>query len=138
MTSADPVLVDTHVAVWWVSRPAQLSATARATLAAAETVAVSVATAWELALLVDARRLELDRPVATWMHDATREAKLRPLPVDVDIAIEAVDLGARGFHRDPADRFIYATATRHRMSLVSKDQLIQTFAEYDAAVTVIW
>lgn len=132
------VVLDTHALVWLASDPRRLTATARAQIEAADEVAISAASAWEIALLSDAGRIKLDRPVRTWMHNAVRQASLRPVPIDVEIALAAVELGARGFHRDPADRFIYATAARRRATLVSKDTAIRKFAEQDPAVVTCW
>lgn len=135
---AREVVLDTHALVWWVSDSDRLSATARARISAADDVVVSTASAWEIALLCDAGRIALDRPVRTWVHDATRQLPLRPVPIDIEIALAAVALGVRGFHRDPADRFIYATAQLRRAPLVTKDAAIHTFAAHDAAVTALW
>lgn len=132
------VVLDTHALVWLLSAPQRLSERARARIETADTVAISAASAWEMALLADAGRIELDRPVDTWMHHAVRQASLRQIAIDVDIALTAVALGERGFHRDPADRFIYATAARGHATLVSKDQAILAFAEGDPAVAVCW
>lgn len=133
-----PVLLDTHALVWWVSAPSQLSAPARAAVDGAESVLVSAASGWEMALLVDAGRLALDRPVRTWLRDVMTRDRIRPVPIDMDIATTSVALARRGFHRDPADRFLYATAARERVPLVTKDVLIQAFAQSDREVTAIW
>ena len=133
-----PVLLDTHALVWWAADPSRLSAPARTAVEAADTVCVSAASAWEIALLVDAGRLALDRPVATWLHDVLARERTRALPVDVDVGVAAVALGRRGFHRDPADRFLYATAARERLALVSRDAAVTAFAATDETVPVIW
>ena len=133
-----PVLLDTHALVWWVSDPARLSAAAAHAVNDAAAIWVSAASAWEIALLVDGRRLELDRPVATWLHDVVTDERVRVAPVGVGVAVAAVGLGRRGFHRDPADRFLYATAVERRLGFVSKDTAIRAFAEADGSVSVIW
>ncbi len=132
------VVLDTHALLWWVSDPTQLSALARARIDTADEVLISAASAWELALLVDAGRIVLDRPVRTWLHHATRWRPLRHIPIDLEIAVAAVELSARGFHRDPADRFIYATAASLGAVLVTKDTSIRAFADTDEAVTAYW
>lgn len=132
------VVLDTHALVWWVSEPKRLSVTARAQIEAADDVAISAASAWEIALLCTAGRIALDRPVSAWLHDASRQRSLRHIPIDLEIALASVELADRGFHRDPADRFIYATAARRRATLISKDTAIRTFADNDAAVVVTW
>jgi len=132
------VLLDTHAVVWWAADPDLLSPVARRALADAEFVAVSAATAWELALLVDAGRLALDRPVGIWLSDLGARDRVRSLPIDAATAAASVGLARRGFHRDPADRFLYATAQRERLPLVTKDAAIQGFADHDGSVTVLW
>lgn len=133
-----PVLLDTHALIWWVAAPEELSMRARSAVDGAETVAVSAASAWELALLVDAGRVALDRPVDVWFDDVARRSRVREVPIDREVAADSVALGQRGFHRDPADRFLYATAARERLLLVSKDPAIGAFAREDDAVTVVW
>lgn len=54
------------------------------------------------------------------------------LPVDGPIAREAARLP--DFHRDPADRFILATARLHHLDIVSADR---RFSDYPG-VKVIW
>lgn len=132
------VVLDTHALVWWVSDPDRVSIAAGVQIAAADEVVVSAASVWEIALLVDAGRIVLDRPVGSWVQDATREQSVRHAPIDREIALTAVELGSRGFHRDPADRFIYATALRERAMLVSKDAAMRTFAEGDDQVVACW
>lgn len=132
------VLLDTHALVWWASAPDRLSAVAQHAVAEAESVAVSAASAWELALLVDAGRLALDRPVRTWLQDLSAREQVRPLPIDAAIAAASVALAGRGFHRDPADRFLYATAEHERVPLITKDAAIHAFAARDGAVRILW
>jgi PIN domain nuclease of toxin-antitoxin system len=132
------VLLDTHVLVWWAADPDRLSGVARQALEAADQIAVSAASAWELALLVDAGRLALDRPVERWVQDVAAHDRVRLLPIDTATATAAAALGRRGFHRDPADRFLYATAQRQRLPLVTKDAPIRSFAAADRAVQTVW
>ena len=136
MTS--PVLLDTHALVWWVSDARRLSERAARAVGEASTVWVSATSAWEVALLVDAERIVLDRPVSTWLHDVLADGRVRAVPIDTGIAVAAVALGRRGFHRDPADRFLYATAAERRLTLVTKDAAIQAFASTDDSVNVVW
>lgn len=132
------VLLDTHVLVWWVAEPQRLSVMAGEAIAGASAVLVSAASAWELALLVDAGRLAFDRPIKVWLADVARRRGTRAVAVDADVAVDAVALGQQGFHRDPADRFLYATAARERVPLISRDAAITTFAQRDGRVRVLW
>lgn len=132
------VLLDTHALVWWVAEPQRLSPAARAAIEGADVIGVSAASAWEIALLVDAGRIRLDRPPSQWITDVLARPKARSLPLDAQLAVASVALGRRGFHRDPADRFLYATASRERLVLVSKDAAICEFATHDGGARVRW
>ena len=134
----EPVLLDTHALIWWVAEPRRLSASAENAIEGASAVLVSAASAWELALLVDAGRVAIDRPVEVWLSDVGRRRSVRAVPIDAEVATAAVALGRRGFHRDPADRFLYATAVREGVPLVSRDAAISSFAKRDRRVRVLW
>lgn len=135
---AAAVLLDTHVLVWWLTDAARLSAKAAEAVDSASTVHISAVSGWELALLVDAGRLRLDRPTWVWMRDVLAQHRVEPLPLDAVVAISSVELGRRGFHRDPADRFLWATAARHRLPLVTKDADIHAFGRTDGSVQLLW
>ena len=54
-------------------------------------------------------RLSLDRPLATWLRQASAADVVVLLPLDVEVVL-ALDLLPQSFHGDPADRLIVATA----------------------------
>lgn len=134
----EPVLLDTHALIWWVAEPPRLSTRAEEAIEGARAVLVSAASAWELALLVEAGRVAIDRPVEVWLSDVARRRGVRAVPIDAEVAVAAVALGGRGFHRDPADRFLYATAVREGVPLISRDAAISSFAKRDGRVRVLW
>jgi len=134
----DAVLLDTHALVWWVADPERLSNEAGAAIHGARRVLVSAASAWEVALLADAGRIALDRPIAAWLSDVADRDRTHWIPIDASLAAATVALGRRGFHRDPADRFVYATAALVGAPLVSKDAAMAAFARADGGARVIW
>ena len=77
-------------------------------------------------MLVRRGRLELDRDVRMWIHEALEMARVEMLPLDPDSAIDAADL-MPGVPGDPADRMIAAIALRQRAPLVTKDRQLQAF-----------
>lgn len=137
-TTTPDVLLDTHALLWWQGDPEQLSDGARRAVAAAAEVVVSAVSAWEIALLVEAGRVALDRPVRDWVRALQVQPRVRMLELDAAVAVDAVELARRGFPRDPADRFLWATAARHRLSLVTKDRQIHAFAAADTSVALVW
>jgi PIN domain nuclease of toxin-antitoxin system len=96
-------------------------------LAGASTALVPAICVWELAQLVGEGRIRLDRPVLDWVALALAAHPFRLVELSPDIAVAAVELGREGFHADPADRLIYATARAHRAPLLSADRLMRDF-----------
>ena len=126
----DRLLLDTHIALWLDSGDERLRTATRALIdgcwQSGGAIFLSAVTAWEIALLVDTRRIDLDIPVEAWI----RRFLERP-------GIEAVPLGhqaaSRGYqfhhleHRDPADRLLIATAIELACPLVTYDERIVRF-----------
>lgn len=126
MTSA--VLLDTHVLVWWRAEPRRLSSAQRRTLDDVEAkgalAGISAITLWELAKMVERGRLHIDVPLDLWLAEIEGNPLLSVLPIDGRVAAESVDLG-HGFHRDPADQIIVATARCHGLRLLTADERIR-------------
>jgi PIN domain nuclease of toxin-antitoxin system len=121
------ILLDTHAWVWWVSDPEKLSSVAREAVEGAREVGVSPISCWELATKAARGKLRLDRDVEVWVRQALARPRVRVSPLLPEIAVAAGKLGAEGFHGDPADRMIAATAIHHGIGLVTKDQEIRSF-----------
>lgn len=125
------ILLDTHVWVrWLVAQSAQADPLPEALvhlIETAEQVCVSVVSCWEVAMLVKRGRLELPMPVDEWCHEATVNSGIDCLPLTTAIALRSVHLS--DVHRDPADRFIMATALENRAPLASLDHAIAAYPE---------
>ena len=69
------ILLDTHIWVWWVSRPERLQRRQRDLLECGtdRIFGVSIISCWEVAKLVQYGRLKLDRTVGLWMEGALAE-----------------------------------------------------------------
>ena len=120
------LLLDTNALLWALKDDHRLSSTTRRLIDEAwaiEAVAVSVVTFWEIALLVDRQRLTLSDTPEVWRQERIAEGFIE-LPLHGEEALRAVRLGTEGFHRDPADRFIVATALMGGHTLVTADQQI--------------
>ena len=90
-------------------------------------VAVSAVTFMETTRLHHHRRIDLGCHPATWRRERLRSG-LREIPIDGDLAVESVLLMNSGFHRDPADQLIVATAMRTGMDLATFDSAIHDWA----------
>lgn len=124
------ILLDTHAAFWLNSAPDKLSpAAARAIRRAAASTGLGLSSIslWELALLIEKRRLRLKSATTRVFLDAIVETPgLNILEIDVEIAMLATRFPPN-FPGDPADRIIGATALAHGIPLVTKDrQLLES------------
>ena len=123
------IVLDTHVWIWWVSEPDKLSSNALAAIDYAKTIGVCPISCWELSTKVSRGRLRLDRDIRVWVSHALSRPWVELLDLSADIAITAGQLGQQGFHGDPADRLIVATAMHHGSELVTKDEKIRAFSQ---------
>ena len=122
MGSAEVILLDTHVLVWMDTDDAALGRAARRAVQEAwgdQQIAVSAVSFWECTMLHARGRITLPKSPLAWRGDLIA-AGLVEWPIDGEIAILATDLET--LHKDPADRFIVATAISRRASLVTADE----------------
>jgi PIN domain nuclease of toxin-antitoxin system len=121
------VVLDTHAWLWWAAEPAKLSRPAQDAIDHAERIGVATISCWEVAMLVEAARIELDRPAGAWVEQALADVRTQPLPLTSTVAVRAALLGREGFGGDPADRIIYATARNAGARLVTRDRSLRAF-----------
>ncbi len=114
------VVVDTHAWLWWQWGDRRLSVRAGAALDAASEVGVPAICCWEVVLLADRGRIELDRRSLEWLELALSDHATRLLPLTPAIAARAVGFG-KAVPPDPAGRLILATAVEHGAPLVTCD-----------------
>jgi PIN domain nuclease of toxin-antitoxin system len=123
-------LADTHVLLWWASGDRRLPRShARVFRRAGQDapVLVSDISLWEVAMLVDQRRVRLDRPLRDWLETATAPPLVKRVGITPAIAAETASLPP-AFHRDPADRILVATARILGATLLTADERILTSA----------
>lgn len=123
------LLLDSHVLLWWTGLyPGRVSQRLRDVMAAADSVAISVATVWELEIKRNAGKLV----VAADAWERVGDLGIACLPITREDAIVAG--GLPPIHRDPFDRMIIAQAMRRDLMLVSGDAVI---AEYRFPLVVV-
>ena len=119
------IMLDTHVWVWWTIDPTRLSETQRQEIARNEgdRIGVSAISCWEVAKLCEYGRLALPVELSEWFQAAFLYPGISLLELTPEIAIESTSLPG-GFHRDPSDQIIVATARVHNCPLVTSDDKI--------------
>ena len=83
---------------------------------------------WELSLLADEGRIELEGGLRAWVDEAMREAPMREAPLTHG-AVRRLD-SIETPHRDPADRFLAATAAVLDLRLVTSDERLLAGSGY--------
>ncbi len=112
------LVLDTHAAIWWTLDPDRVGRAGAREIERAERIGISAITFWETAVLVRKGKVRLDVPLDEWATTLLAIPRIECLPLDDRIALRA---DALPMHRDPADRFIVATALEHRARLLTKD-----------------
>lgn len=81
-------------------------------------------------------RVDLGMSPERWLQERMRDG-LRVLPVTPEIAVRASMLETTGFHGDPMDRLIAATAMAGDHTLVTADRKIAEWADRTRLLTVL-
>ncbi len=138
----DRLVLDTHVWLWASGELGGTGLLSPEVLARIEAAAgrrclyASAASVWELAWKVARGRMRVSIELERWLRDQRRAPGIRILPIDAPLALAATRLppwpapGAPDGQerRDPADRFIVATARRLAATLLTRDQAILAYA----------
>ncbi len=114
-------LLDTHIWIWSVSKVEKLSGkVSRILKNTANEFFLSSISIWEFMILLEKKRIAIDIPFEEWLHIAIDMANIKEIPIDGEIAVESrkIDLP----HRDPADRFIAASALVNQLKLITSDR----------------
>ena len=130
------IFIDTHVLLWSILAPQNLSAKAKKILKKEEeekSVFASAISVWEIYLLVKKGRISLSTDTDSWIEDVERLNFLHFIPIDNRIAARSVTLPG-DFHGDPADRMIVATAREKGMVIITKDERIRKYPH----VQTVW
>jgi|SRR5208283_1312985 PIN domain nuclease of toxin-antitoxin system len=123
------LLLDTHIWVWSIGQPARLSKrVAKALENPDNELWVSPISTWEVLLLYRKGRVVLEPDAETWFAAAHSRGPFKEAPVTHDVAMETEKVVVP--HRDPADRFLAATAKVYGLTLVTADDNLLSGSGY--------
>ncbi len=115
------LLLDTHIWLWSLLEPGRLTKrVARAMVREGAELWLSPISVWELLTLADKGQVRLGSPPDDWVKGALERVPLHEAPVTHEVALETRNV--RLSHRDPADRFLIATARVFDLKLVTADE----------------
>ena len=127
-----PYLLDTHTFLWMAGDPSALSANLRKIVEEKNHhLYLSAASAWEIAMLQQLKRVELPDVPQRFIPEALQQLNILPIPIGFTTAISAATLPF--IHRDPFDRLIIAEALKEKMTVLTKDNLFKSYG-----VKTVW
>jgi len=112
------IVIDTHILVWINLNPNKIPKSILNAIDGEKRLGVAAITLWEIAMLVQKKRLKLPKPVLEWLEEALAQDKIVLLPITPEIAVRSTILKMQG---DPADRLISATALEYNCKLATID-----------------
>jgi len=122
------LLLDTHIWLWSVVEPQRLSQSVRDEIQdPLNELWLSPISIWELIVLHQKGRLLPEPNIEIWISEALQALPLREASLTNEVARE---IGRLQFpNRDPADRFLIATAKVFELTLVTADERLLTIQD---------
>ena len=125
------ILLDTHVWIWLMTGDDRLGKSFRKTIMEdtdKELILVSAISVWELGMLVEKKRIELEMDCLDWAMQALKTPGINLVPLTPSIAVLSTRL-PQNPHGDPADRILIASAYENHAVLVTHDQKLIDFGK---------
>ncbi len=121
-------VIDTHIWVWTVTQNSKLTKDYAEAVRQNETngLGVSIISCWEVAKLVELGRLQFSISVEDWIEAALNYPNIKLLDLTPEISVESTKL-PNGFHKDPADQIIVATARIYNVPIITMDDKIRNY-----------
>lgn len=118
------LLLDTHIWLRW-QNVGKLPNRLIDEIETANKVVVSAISCWELAQLMQRKKIEIPLPITQWVALASIDVEILPLGKEVALLAETLPF----HHKDPADRFIIATSLFYQMPIISLDTIFPQYQE---------
>jgi PIN domain nuclease of toxin-antitoxin system len=125
------LVLDTCALLWLARGDKRISREGLSAIQHCSIVFVSAISAWEIGLKAERKLIDLPMEPLTWFTSVLSHHHLALAPLDIDILIAANRLPWH--HRDPADRFIIATAIKENAAVVTSDV---RFEEYGVRIVL--
>jgi PIN domain nuclease of toxin-antitoxin system len=125
-------LLDTHAFLWWITDSDLLSERVRDIITdGANTLYLSAASGWEIAIKADLGRLHLPDDPEKVIPEQMSSNAIIGLPIQMSHALHVHSLPRH--HRDPFDRILVAQSRVEQLPILTSDPKIAKYG-----VEVIW
>lgn len=125
------LLLDTHIWIWVIEGNSIISPLVRKSIEQArekEQLLISPISVWEIALLVERKRISLEMELTDWLKQWIELPGILMAPISFQVAILSNRLPGI-IHGDPADRILIASAYEEHAVLVTADEKILKYGE---------
>jgi PIN domain nuclease of toxin-antitoxin system len=119
------LLLDTHAFIWFVEDDLHLPIATKEQIESADTVFVSIASLWEIAIKLSSGKLFLQSADET-IETQLDSAGLTLLPISFADTVKVRHLPLH--HRDPFDRILVAQAMNHSLVFISQDTPLDAYS----------
>lgn len=117
------LVLDTHVWLWALLEPSRLSPAIRSALSARDNqIQLSAVSLWEVLNLAAKKRIVIKGDAADWIFSRLRGSPVQVIALTQEIVFAAHNLEMN--HKDPADRWIVATARTQGAALATVDRVL--------------
>lgn len=123
------ILLDTHTLIWWIKNSPKLSQKAKDAILESKkdsSIYVSSISIWEICMLFKNGEIEFGTSLEEWIYNLEKMTEISFVSIDNEIAKNTVFLPDLE-HKDPADRFIVATALSLGCPIATKDKKIHAY-----------
>lgn len=119
-------LLDTHALLWWLSDDAALTKAARKVIADTKnSLIISAASAWEIAIKVRLGRLPTAADLVADFAGYVEREGFELLSMSAEHGIRAGLLP--GLHKDPFDRMLIAQAQAENIPIISNEAVFESY-----------
>jgi PIN domain nuclease of toxin-antitoxin system len=120
------MLLDTHAFIWFIEGNESLSDRARSVIEDENnTVFLSMASVWEMAIKVSLGKLILSEPFDALIPSQLATNDIALLDINLSHTMQVATLPF--YHRDPFDRLIASQALAEDIPLISKDAIFDSY-----------
>lgn len=125
-------LLDTHTFLWWITDDPRLSSRARSIISDTEnTLYLSAASGWEIALKARLGKIKLPANVEEFLFEQMSINAIEELPIKMNHALHVYNLPED--HRDPFDRLLVSQAQLENLPIITGDHFISRYN-----VEIVW
>src|SRR5258708_2636934 len=119
-------LLDTHTLLWWILDDPALTRAARETITeTSNTMIVSAASAWEIAIKFRLGKLPRVADLVSNFSSEVENEGFHLLPISVEHGIRAGLLP--GPHKDPFDRMLIAQSQAENIPIISNEGVFEAY-----------